>query len=165
MVIEEFVAGECRADVAVVNRALHGYEIKSDSDTLIRLPAQIASYNSVFDYVTLVAGERHLTEAEEACPDWWGIVRARQSGAGIELAVKREPERNPCPDPVSIAWLLWRDEAMSLLEAFAIPGGRRKTRGDLANLIAKNIPVAELRDYVRNQLRERTNWRSGAVRM
>lgn len=32
--------GTCRVDIAVVNGYLHGYEIKSDSDTLERLPAR-----------------------------------------------------------------------------------------------------------------------------
>src|SRR5690242_17854466 len=32
--------GACRVDIAVVNGSMHGYEIKSDSDTLERLPSQ-----------------------------------------------------------------------------------------------------------------------------
>jgi hypothetical protein len=30
--------GTCRVDIAVVNGFIHGYEIKSDADTLERLP-------------------------------------------------------------------------------------------------------------------------------
>ena len=33
-------SGDARIDLAVVNGKLHGYEIKSDADTLKRLPAQ-----------------------------------------------------------------------------------------------------------------------------
>ena len=32
--------GACRVDIAVVNGSLHGYEIKSEADTLDRLPYQ-----------------------------------------------------------------------------------------------------------------------------
>src|SRR5439155_10222560 len=56
--------GACRVDIAVVNGYLHGYEIKSDSDTLDRLPAQVAVYNLVLDRATLVVGERHLQKAQ-----------------------------------------------------------------------------------------------------
>jgi len=165
MVIEEFIAGDSRVDLAVVNGALHGYEIKSDSDTLGRLPAQITSYNSVFDYITLVAGGRHLSEAGNACPTWWGIMSATDTGNGVDLVAIREPYRNPNPDPVSIAWLLWRDEAIALLEDYGVRGVRRRTRGQLASIIAMSIPIPELQSRVRNQLRARSNWRPDAARM
>ncbi|WP_300554835.1 sce7726 family protein, partial [Desulfovibrio sp.] len=53
-------SGASRVDVAVINGALHGYEIKSDQDTLDRLPQQILSYSRVLDRVTLVACDNHL---------------------------------------------------------------------------------------------------------
>ena len=40
--------GRFRADIAVMNGKLVGYEIKTDQDTLVRLPAQIDGYNEVF---------------------------------------------------------------------------------------------------------------------
>ncbi len=51
--------GACRVDVAVVNGSLHGYELKSDMDTLERLPAQVGLYGKVLDKATLVVGARH----------------------------------------------------------------------------------------------------------
>jgi hypothetical protein len=52
--------GLSRIDLAVVNGELHGFEFKSDKDTLARLPEQAESYGRVFDRVTLVVGESHL---------------------------------------------------------------------------------------------------------
>ena len=52
--------GVARVDVAVVNGYLHGFEIKSDSDTLDRLPSQVTIYNAVLDRATLVVGEKHI---------------------------------------------------------------------------------------------------------
>lgn len=40
--------GDVRADIAVVNGVFHGYEIKSDLDTLNRLPRQAEAYSEVF---------------------------------------------------------------------------------------------------------------------
>ncbi|WP_168198409.1 sce7726 family protein [Crassaminicella thermophila] len=40
--------GTSRIDIAVINGKIHGYEIKSEQDTLDRLPAQIESYNKIF---------------------------------------------------------------------------------------------------------------------
>src|SRR5260221_341269 len=68
--------GSCRIDLAVVNGLLHGYEIKSDSDTLDRLPSQADAYASIFDRVTLVVGSKHTGQATAIIPDWWGLREA-----------------------------------------------------------------------------------------
>ena len=63
--IEEFgiCRGQGRIDLAVVNSFLHGYEIKSDRDSLRRLDNQIELYSKVLDRATIVVGKRHLSEA------------------------------------------------------------------------------------------------------
>ena len=50
--------GSNRVDVAVVNGIIHGYEIKSDCDTLDRLPRQIQSYNKLFERMTVVTARK-----------------------------------------------------------------------------------------------------------
>jgi hypothetical protein len=47
-------SGSVRIDIAVINSELWGYELKSERDTLERLPSQAKLYNRVFDRVTLV---------------------------------------------------------------------------------------------------------------
>ena len=54
--------GEARPDFLLVNGSLHGYEIKSDLDTLRRLDNQIRVYSKVLDLVTIVATPRHLPD-------------------------------------------------------------------------------------------------------
>src|ERR1035441_1910308 len=66
LIVEEFGCKAARADVAVINGVLHAYEIKSDSDSLDRLPSQIDAYQGVFEYVTLVCGRRLLERARTA---------------------------------------------------------------------------------------------------
>jgi len=51
--------GQHKIDVAVINGSLHGYEIKSEQDNLKRLPAQMDAYNKVFDYIHIIANEKH----------------------------------------------------------------------------------------------------------
>jgi pseudouridine-5'-phosphate glycosidase len=65
--------GAVRADLAVVNGRLKGYEIKSERDTLTRLARQCEVYSKVFDTVTIVVAERHLHGAVDVVPEWWGI--------------------------------------------------------------------------------------------
>ncbi len=60
--------GAARVDVAVVNGSLHGYELKSDSDSLKRLARQARIYSSVLDRVTLVVGGRHAEVVTRMVP-------------------------------------------------------------------------------------------------
>jgi hypothetical protein len=64
LIVEEFGCNAARADVAVINGSLHAFEIKSDSDSLERLPGQIEAYRGVFEYVTLICGRRLIERAE-----------------------------------------------------------------------------------------------------
>lgn len=55
-----------RADVAVLSDAeLIGLEIKTERDSLRRLPTQIAAYARYFDHVVVVAAFCHLAELAE----------------------------------------------------------------------------------------------------
>lgn len=64
----EVVRGQARVDLAVIHRELCGYEIKSDVDTLLRLPRQIRFYDQVLDRMTLVVTRRHLHAARPLLP-------------------------------------------------------------------------------------------------
>ncbi len=78
-IIEEFGScqGNARVDVAVINGSIHGYEIKSEKDTLKRPPIQKEYYNRTLDFVTLVCEETHLEKAEQIIPNWWGIYKIK----------------------------------------------------------------------------------------
>jgi hypothetical protein len=69
-------SGSVRIDLAVINGELHGFELKSERDTLARLADQAELYNQVFDRMTLVTAKRHLDKASSQIPSWWGITTA-----------------------------------------------------------------------------------------
>src|ERR1022692_4894991 len=75
LIIEELglCQGSVRADFAVVNGVLKGFELKSEKDTLARLERQASTYSLVFDTASLIAAERHIADARKALPRWWGI--------------------------------------------------------------------------------------------
>lgn len=153
--------GAVRVDVAVVNGYLHGFEIKSDSDTLERLPSQVAIYNAVLDRATLVVGEKHVEKARAHIPDWWGIkvVTAGPRG-GIEFANVRTPKLNASIDAVALAELLWRPEAIEILRSLGAPDPLlRKPRAVLYKFLADNVELQELRSLIRQRLKARASWR------
>jgi len=152
-------SGSCRIDLAVINGELCGYELKSDSDTLDRLPAQASIYGKVFDRVTLVAGAKHFDRARDLVPEWWGIVIASEENGGVVLRSFRASSRNPFPDPFTIAQLLWRDEAVAILADRGLAQGwRSKTAPAVHQHLAASLSLAELSDAVRAKLKQRTTW-------
>lgn len=153
--------GASRVDIAVVNSYLHGYEIKSDADTLDRLPSQVSVYSAVLDRVTLVVGKKHIGKAEVAIPDWWGMkfVTAGPRG-GINFETYRPVNMNPKIDPVALAELLWRPEAVSILQKLGVPAVvLRKPRASLYQYLAEVLKLDELRHFIRQCLKARKRWR------
>lgn len=156
--------GTARMDVVVINGVLHGYEIKSDRDTLLRLPDQINFYNGVFDQVTLVVGKSHLCDAINIVPDWWGIMIAK-SGAGNSVIFNeiRKARNNLEKSILSVARLLWRSEALEILEEVGEADGfRSKPRGLIYEKLSAIFDQEILEGKVRDALCFREAWRSDA---
>lgn len=155
--------GEARVDIAIVNGVIHGYELKSDLDTLIRLPNQMRIYNSVLDQITLVVSKNHLHEAIKLIPDWWGIIIAKMidSNGDIKFCTIRKPEENHFKDSLSIAKLLWRKEALNILEKINQANGvRSKSRLVIYERLVAILDQKTLGDEVRRCLCTRIDWRS-----
>jgi hypothetical protein len=158
--------GATRVDMVVVNGSLHGFEIKSDRDSLRRLPRQVKMYSEILDYVTLVVGQRHADKATPTTPNWWGIqVADRGQDGKVRLQEERQPLENPAPDKLAIAKLLWRDEAIMLLEELgAADGIRSKPRRFVYSRLAEVAEIDTIRAYVRERLKSRKDWRSDEQR-
>lgn len=163
-VIDEMglMEGAFRVDVAVINGRLHGYEIKSALDTLERLPLQQASYNKVFDRLTLVVDERHAKEAVRIVPQCWGLIVASQKNGAPHLDEIWGAMQNYKVDPYALCQLLWREEALAILRAKRLAGGGiwKGTRKAMWKRLAASIEPEELKYLVRETLKHRVGWRS-----
>jgi hypothetical protein len=170
MIIEELglCRGAVRVDIAVVNGVLKGYEIKSDRDTLIRLSSQAATYNRIFDTMTVVVAERHLCAASRLIPSWWAIqvARAENPSMALEIEYVRGESTNPGVDPSSLVQLLWRDEVLELLGQIDPSNSMKsKPRRVLWQALANQVPLHELKAMVCSRLRNRSGWRFDGPRM
>jgi hypothetical protein len=163
LIIDELgiCSGVARVDMAVVNGELKGFEIKSDQDNLDRLPSQAHMYGKVFDTMTIVSGPRHLSKLESSIPDWWGIVAANPNASGkLELQTIRLEARNLGHDALSVARLLWRDEALTeLRKAGKAKGLSNRPRIYLWEALVSAFSLSDLRRIVRARLKSRENWR------
>ncbi|WP_422402611.1 sce7726 family protein [Pseudomonas sp. GZD-209] len=99
VIISEMVVANWsrRADIAVANGRLYGFEIKSHFDTLKRLPGQIESFQEHFDKVVVVAASKFISSIESQYSEDIGILevfvqsgrpRLRQVRAGRIREVK-----------------------------------------------------------------------------
>lgn len=154
--------GSARIDFAIINGVMCGYEIKSDRDTLERLPEQVKEFSEVFDKLTLVVGKRYLYQAIYEIPDWWGIMLAKENTHGkIILQTIREPRKNTVQKEISVARLLWRDEAVRILEGRQEADSvRYKPREFVYQKLVNVFSFKELKQHVSSTLISREGWRS-----
>jgi hypothetical protein len=125
-------------------------------------------YNAVFDKITIVVGQRHLLDAIHQIPEWWGITLAKINldQQVVFYSIREAKNNNDKQVPVSIARMLWRAEALKILEERNEADGiRTKTREiiyqKLVDVLKDDIDT--LKKYVRHALLvSRGDWRSVA---
>lgn len=164
-VVDEFgICGEARVDVAVINGYLTGFELKSESDTLDRLPKQVETYSKVLDYSNLVVAERHFEKALEMLPSWWGYQVVSYSNDKLDIVSKKQPSMSPILDPYLMAQVLWKSEALDILEKLgAGKGMKSKTRQIIWQVLAETMSLDDLRSAIRSTLKCRTGWRQRSI--
>ena len=154
--------GRSRVDVAAINGQISGYEIKGAQDSLVRFPAQVAAYSAVLDRATVVAETKYVKAVTSDVPQWWGIWMASPVGDEVLLEEVRPGRPNPRQEPLSVAQLLWRDEALDLLVARDMAVGLRSaTRWRLWESLVERLPFDDLKAEVRHRLKVRPEWPGG----
>jgi hypothetical protein len=166
VIVEELVIrrGVARIDVAVLDGQLHGYEIKSERDSLDRLPRQVELFSAAFNTVTVVAHRRHLRALGSLVPPWWGIACAERVGADVALKTVRAACTNESVDVPTVARLLWRGELLDALSGFVSPATlRRQSRAALSDLFAATVAPHVVGQTVRTKIAARNGWRQSSV--
>lgn len=162
LLVEEFglCQGDARVDLAVINGSIHGYEIKSERDSLARLSAQQEIYSKVLDHVTVIAGTRHLSKVEKMVPNWWGIFDASFKNDKVTIEMIRPSSVNNSVDPNALVQLLWREETLLVLKERNLHRGMAsKSRKVLWAKIVECLPDDELKLVVREKIKGRQQWR------
>ena len=78
-----------RADIAVANGRLYGYEIKSDYDSLKRLDGQVSTYTRHFDKTTVIATGKHLPDVIKRLPQHVEIWEVKEQPNRIDIRIAR----------------------------------------------------------------------------
>jgi hypothetical protein len=128
--LTEFRAGDCKADVAILNGTSTVYEIKSERDSLSRLERQIENYRKVFASVFVIAGENHVETVLKATPSDVGVMSLdRRYYTFMRREAKNDPGRT-CPLTVF--------EALRTHEAKAVLLDLGLTVPDFPNTLLRN---------------------------
>lgn len=150
-----------RIDIAVINGSFHGFEIKSASDTLKRLPSQIEAYSKVFDYLSIVTEDKFYFKILDSVPKWIGILVCKEDKGIRTITQKRKSVKNENVEGIYIAKLLWRDELIECLEKHNISFRKKDRNWLLCETIANNLDVNTISSFVRGKIKERNNWKEG----
>ncbi|MCR5147344.1 MAG: sce7726 family protein [Eubacterium sp.] len=157
-IIEEKVIMKSRADVlGVIDGAIVGCEIKSDSDSYQRLPDQIKDYDKYCDYSYLVIGKSHSVHAAEHIPDYWGIICISDDEIASDENIKILRKAQMCPK-VKLSnqfQLLWRNELAQLLLINHLPKCTGKNKKEISKLLIEKVDNDLLREQFTEMLFER----------
>ncbi len=143
-----------RADLAAVNSSLWGYEIKSEHDTLNRLPTQIGFYERIFDYSFVVTAKRHLSYVRKMVPAHWGLILVSGNNQEPSLHQIRKPRKNLNICVESLIRLLWRSEGIRILREHDVPVAHSTLVYKVWDLLAA-LPRKQLLLAIRGALKER----------
>ncbi|WP_375419370.1 sce7726 family protein [uncultured Hymenobacter sp.] len=152
--VDELPTGTTRADVVhLTEEFMHGYEIKGERDTLLRVPNQLRCYAEVYDFVTFVVTEKHLLALLPLLPEWVGVLVAAPDG----LRPHREARYNATVQLAPLAALLLLEEVKQFLLACGLTGVSLLRGREVARLLrdTNQVPLSRLARHVRERLMAR----------
>ncbi|SFP29601.1 hypothetical protein SAMN03159489_00755 [Pseudomonas sp. NFPP07] len=141
-----------RTDIVLANGRLWGFELKSERDSLARLPAQIESFSRHFEKFVLVVAKKFEKRALELIENVNGVGLWIASDNG-EITEKIRPRAQSISPDASIS-LITVTELRRLLTANGIKHQKANRRIELVEL-AKKLPTKILADGARTAIKTR----------
>jgi hypothetical protein len=133
---------------------LHAFEIKSDLDTLRRLEAQVETYLSRFDKVTVVTTHRFLSAVKEMLPPEVEIWEAELNQGATSIRVARRGRTIEIKNKRHLCGFLHKPEMVTLLRLHGIRESSDSPREVLMEMI-ECLPVSKIREFVINAIKVR----------
>jgi len=138
-----------RADIVLIGKSTHAFEIKSEADTLNRLQGQMEAYLDYFDKVTVVTASKHINQVKKITPACVGIWEVR----GKSIYIIRRGIKVPVTDRGNLIQLM---RVHDLAKTIRVIGHEIKSmlRSDLV-LVANSLSISQLRKAAINALKMR----------
>jgi len=139
-----------RADIVHVARKVAAYEIKTASDSLVRLSRQMDAYAAVFDEVWVVAATRHLDRVAAEAPATAGIYELAGQVNAPSIKLHRAARKSDSVAASSLLDALPVDAILSLMRAGGVRNPPRLRRD--ATDLALSLPLQHIRTHFRSFL-------------
>lgn len=149
-----------RVDLGTINDRSYAYEIKTALDSLAKLPRQLADYSTVFEFVTVVAHERHCPHILSSIPEHCGIRSYHHTADGIRFSLVRKATRSPLLHAMSQIRCLTSQELRGLLRETGVkPIGN--TRQQRLDTVLAHVPDRRINALFKQTLKRRYDkpWR------
>lgn len=142
-----------RADLALANGRLVGFEIKSQKDNLKRWSSQMTAYTNVFDEIWLCSHGKHLHQALSVTEKHIGILVVDDTGS---ITVVRYAAENNKLNFYDLSGLLWKDELIEFALLNNIMEVKsRMTKNEIRDAIGCKSNLSQLKPYVLQKLKKR----------
>ena len=143
-----------RVDIAVANGRLHAYEIKSDADTLKRLPGQVELFSSHFDKLILVVASKFVSTVLSEYPSEVGVLEVVYENKKIHFRQARAGRIVETKDHKILSGFLTKLDMYKFLRMEGVTADISMARADLIELM-RSTSVRSLRQYVISTVKEK----------
>lgn len=158
VIINEMVVANWsrRADIAVANGRLYGFEIKSHFDTLKRLPGQVESFQAHFDKVVVVAASKFIRSIERDYPAEIGILEVYEVSGRARIRQVRAGRICEVKDVLKLTSLITKSELEKFVRQIGVPVQPGMLRSELVSACGTKAGK-QLRSYVLACIKQRYN--------
>lgn len=139
-----------RADVVLANGSLWAFEVKSELDSLTRLPGQLDAFTTHFEKVCVVCAPRFETGARALLPEGVGLWVAEDDGS---LRERVRPRYTRLTKTAAVG-LMKANELRALLSCNGFTGIAAVARSGLVEL-AMQLPASDLASAARDAVKRR----------
>lgn len=141
--LTEFRIGPSKADLVILNGTGTVYEIKSERDSLARLPSQLENYRKAFARTYVISGENHLDQIMDSVDDSVGILSLERWNRIKTIRAAEDNFQYICPRTILASLRI--NEARTILENanITIPEvPNTLVRHTMENLFEKLDPIS-----------------------
>lgn len=155
VVLPEFRAASCKADLVVVNGSAAVYEIKTDLDTFDRLAFQVESYRKVFENIYVVTTPKQEGRALKLVSEDIGVVTIDDDNQVTTIRKSSSNKDNIIPDIVFDS--LRKDEYLRIISEYygSVVDVPNTQIYDICKAMFCRIPKDFLQYHIRRVLKQR----------
>ena len=150
----EIKVNNSRLDVGRINGKSYAFEIKTELDSLTKLPKQLVDYSEVFEYVTVVAHESHYEKLLSSVPEHCGLRVYSLAKGKYRFNNFRKPLPSPLLSAKSQINCLSSRELAFVLKSFGYDKSLQ-TREEREEAIYTHIPERRINAFVKKALKYR----------